>query len=342
MTTATLDRLLAVLVVTLAASGLLSLRAGAPGQGWVFVVHGVVAGMLAVAVVLKVRRSLPRAVGRRRYGRVALGLLVTLGASAALTGGYLWVAGGEIVWLDVGGLIRWTVLTLHAWIGLAVVPLVVIHVLPDRWRLLRPGPQSVPRARERMLTRRSLLVGAGLVGVGIGLRGIADLAERLRGGERRFTGSRWLPPGGVPPATTFLGEPPPPVDESAWRVHVTGAVERPGPWSVDDLRGLGEIERTVILDCTSGWAIETPWRGVPVAALLEAAGTRPEAARIVVRSATGWATELSRAEAAAALLAWGVGGEPLPIGNGAPVRLVIPDRRGLDWVKWVAEVEVRA
>jgi DMSO/TMAO reductase YedYZ molybdopterin-dependent catalytic subunit len=46
------------------------------------------------------------------------------------------------------------------------------------------------------------------------------------------------------------------------------------------------------------------------------------------------------AEARPALLATAVAGEPLGIGNGAPVRLVVPDRRGLDWVKWVTEVEV--
>ena len=30
----------------------------------------------------------------------------------------------------------------------------------------------------------------------------------------------------------------------------------------------------------------------------------------------------------------------LPHANGAPCRLVAPDRRGLEWVKWVTEVEV--
>ncbi len=41
-----------------------------------------------------------------------------------------------------------------------------------------------------------------------------------------------------------------------------------------------------------------------------------------------------------AFLATGVGGVDLPPGNGAPCRLVMPDRRGLDWVKWVSEIRV--
>jgi DMSO/TMAO reductase YedYZ molybdopterin-dependent catalytic subunit len=40
------------------------------------------------------------------------------------------------------------------------------------------------------------------------------------------------------------------------------------------------------------------------------------------------------------LLAWEVAGQPLPVANGAPLRLVVPNRRGLDWVKWVESIEV--
>jgi DMSO/TMAO reductase YedYZ molybdopterin-dependent catalytic subunit len=40
------------------------------------------------------------------------------------------------------------------------------------------------------------------------------------------------------------------------------------------------------------------------------------------------------------VLATGVAGGDLPLANGAPCRLVVSDRRGLDWVKWVAEVVV--
>ena len=39
------------------------------------------------------------------------------------------------------------------------------------------------------------------------------------------------------------------------------------------------------------------------------------------------------------LLAVDVGGAPLSIGHGAPVRLVVPGRRGYHWVKWVSHVE---
>lgn len=332
MTSASLDRLLAVLVVALAATGLLSLRAGTTDDAWVFVLHGILAGALAVAVGLKLRRSLPRAAARGGRRRLALGLVVALGAIGALAFGYLWVAGGRIVWLDLAGLVRWTVLTIHAWIGLVLVPLMIVHLLPQRWRLLRPGRGSVTRVRGR-LSRRSFLTAGAFALAGIGLRGTADLADRLGGEPRRFTGSRWLPSGGVPPPTTFFGEPAPAIDPARWRLT---AGDR--SFALEELAALGETERSAVLDCTSGWALETAWQGVPLATVLGAAGMsahRP----VLIRSVTGWATVIPPAEIAGCLLAWGVAGRDLPVANGAPLRLVAPDRRGLDWVKWVASVE---
>ena len=99
---------------------------------------------------------------------------------------------------------------------------------------------------------------------------------------------------------------------------------------------------SAVLDCTSGWAIETGWRGVPLSAVLDT--TDPTLVggrrRVVVRSVTGWSAVLPLDEARAAFLATGVDGLDLPAGNGAPCRLVVPDRRGLDWVKWVTEIRV--
>src|SRR5690242_12541896 len=138
MSSATLDRVLAVLVVALAATGLLTLHSGDPADGWVFVLHDLLAGALALAVALKLRSSVPRAIAGRRFGRLALGLLVSFVAGAALAGGYLWASSPDVVWLDAASLGRWSLLTLHAWAGLILVPLLVVHLLPKRWRLLRP------------------------------------------------------------------------------------------------------------------------------------------------------------------------------------------------------------
>lgn len=329
MSHATLDRVLAVLVVGMAATGLLTLRAGTPETGWVYVVHGVLAGALLAATVAKLRRSVPRAVRTGAWRRLLLGTLVSLGTMAALTGGFLWVASGEL--LSIGS---WTILTLHAWVGLVLVPLVVLHLLPTRWRLLRP-PRDRSARGGRRLSRRTVLAAGGLALVGVATVGLTGTIDRLRGGTRRFTGSRWLPAGGVPPPTTFFGEGPPAIDVEAWRLTVTNTAGVERAFSLADLRAMGEVERSVVLDCTSGWAMDTTWRGVPLPVVL--ARDAP-AGRWIIRSATGWATVLNADEIADAILAWDVAGAPLPLSNGAPCRLVVPSRRGLDWVKWATDI----
>ena len=336
MSAAALDRLLAVLVAALLVTGLLSLRAGSPPTAPLFVLHGVLAGSLLAAVALKLRRSVPRSMAARRWGTLALALVLAFFTLAALIGGFAWVLFGRI--LSVG---PWTVMTLHAWAALCLAPVLAAHLLPRRWRILRPRTRRSASTRGPRLDRRAALGAMGLAAVGVVVWLAANGIDRVAGGVRRFTGSRWLPDGGVPPATTFFGETVEPVDTAAWRLTVRGAVARPQSLSLAELAALGQIDRDAVLDCTSGWALRTGWRGVSLATLLALAEPAPDARIVIVRSVTGWYARLPLDEARnGALLATGVAGQPLPHGNGAPCRLVAPDRRGLEWVKWVNEVEL--
>ena len=336
---AALDRLLALLIAALVTTGLVTLRLGAENEAWVFVVHGVLAAALAVTVAMKLGRSLPKAIRARRWGRVAFGLVLSAATIGALVAGFAWVASGRLLTVA-----SWTVLTLHAWIGLVLVPITILHLLPRRWRLLRLPSRRASRPAvsrgSRPLTRRQLLTAATLGGASLAIFGAAQLAETLAGGVRRFTGSRWLPAGGVPPDTTFFGEAAPPIDPATWRLRVSDGAAVDVSYELATIRALGEADRTAVLDCTSGWALETTWRGVPLAVVLRDAGTTADPHEVVVRSATGWSTSLDPTELDGALLATGVGGGPLPVANGAPCRLVAPNRRGLDWVKWVTEIRV--
>jgi DMSO/TMAO reductase YedYZ molybdopterin-dependent catalytic subunit len=329
MSSAALDRLLAVLLVAQLATGLLTLRAGSPATAPLFWLHGLLGGALLVAAGEKLRRSVGPAVRSRRWRRLALGALLTLLVAAALVGGFAWVASGRI--LSVG---PWTILTLHAWAALAIVPILVLHLLPRRWRLFRPPAAGRPMSRRAFLAAGSLMVLGGAAW------GTANLFDRMAGGSRRFTGSRWLLAGGVPPPTTFYGEGAPSIDADGWRLTIGGRVSQPRELDVASLARLGVAERDEVLDCTSGWAMRTTWRGTPLPTVLEACGADPDWLSVRVRSATGWMVALDRDEAARALLATHVAGQRLPVGNGAPLRLVVPGRRGLDWVKWVTEIDL--
>jgi DMSO/TMAO reductase YedYZ molybdopterin-dependent catalytic subunit len=338
MSAAALDRLLAVLVAALLVTGLLSLRAGSPPTAPLFVLHGLLAGILLAAVVLKLARSVPRAAAARRWGALGLALLLALFTAAALVGGFAWVVSGRI--LAVG---PWTVMTLHAWAAICLIPVLIAHLVPRRWRVLRmrrASPSSAPDHAPRM-DRRTAIGVIGLAAMGAATWVTATAIERAAGGVRRFTGSRWLPEGGVPPATTFFGEGADPLDAATWRLTVHGRARRPDTFSLAELTALGEVDEEAVLDCTSGWALRTRWSGVPLRAVLARVEPDPSARVAIVRSVTGWYASLPLDEAGdRALLATTVAGQPLPHANGAPCRLVAPDRRGLEWVKWVSEIEL--
>src|SRR5829696_4438508 len=137
MSSAALDRLLAALIVGLAATGAVSLLSGAPRDAWLFLAHDLLAGALAAAVVVKLARSLPKAVRARRWSRLAVAAVLTVAAAGSLVAGFAWVAGGSIIWVDLG-FIRWSLLTLHVVAGITLVPFVLVHLAPRRWRVLRP------------------------------------------------------------------------------------------------------------------------------------------------------------------------------------------------------------
>lgn len=341
MSTATLDRLLAGLVAAQLVTGLLSLRAGSPPTAPLFVVHGLLGAVLLAAVAVKLRRSLPGAIAGGRWRQLAVASVLAVLTLAALLGGFAWVASGRI--LNLG---PWTVLTLHVWAALALLPIALLHLAPRRWRLLVPArrPRAAPpdgsREAHPRFSRRAFLAAGALAAAGGVAWVVAEAADRLQGGVRRFTGSRWLPDGGIPPPTTFFGETTAPLGTAAWRLRVHGRVGRPLTLDVAGLSALGVTERVEVLDCTSGWVMRTSWRGVGLGAVVDAAEPLPGTRHVVVRSVTGWYARLPLDEARRALLATHVAGQPLPHGNGAPCRLVAPDRRGLEWVKWVHEVEL--
>lgn len=349
MSEKTLDRLLAILIVALLATGVLSWRAGRPETVWLYTLHGLLAGLLLAASVVKLRRSLPRAVGQHRWRRLAVALPLAVATLLSLGAGFVWVAGGQLVELG-----PWTLLGWHALLGLAIVPIVLLHLLPKRWLLLRPrtvwperhrDPSAIDsadgaRSPRRSVSRRRVLAAGGLGIAAVGIWSVAGVLDLFSGRPRRFTGSRWLPAGGIPIPTTFFGEGVPSIDPTSWRLRVTGAVDRPVSYDLDALSRLGTGEVAAVLDCTGGWAMETTWQGIPMATILHAAGPRTGARTVEVRSVTGWGAGFSLEAARRTFVATGVAGQPLPAANGAPCRLVVPDRRGLDWVKWVDEIVV--
>src|SRR5690349_16546676 len=107
-----------------------------------------------------------------------------------------------------------------------------------------------------------------------------------------------LPPGqqlAAPRKWPFVGEREPRADNSPWTVSIGGAVGEPRTYSIDDLRSLPQVERTVDIHCVTRWSkLGMRFSGVPLTDLLRAAGADPAARFIsfIARSDRAHSTSL--------------------------------------------------
>jgi DMSO/TMAO reductase YedYZ molybdopterin-dependent catalytic subunit len=312
------------------ASGYFGLTNGDPGKAWILWVHGAVAyAILAVlawkaAVVLgSVRRN--RVLWTPRLAFLAMATVFAF----VLASGLVWAHAGRVIFGPVA------LIELHQWAAAAVGLLLVWHVA------LRRSILRLPPARDRRAFLR--LAAGGFAGVLLwqAAEGLTKLTG-LPGAGRRFTGSYETGSfTGSFPRVSWFTDDPEPVDPAAWRLTIDGLVDHPLDLGYDALARLADGGLEATLDCTGGWYTTQAWAGVRLRRLLREAAPQAGAGSVEVESVTGYSRRFSLAEASDALLALGVAGRPLSHGHGAPVRLVIPDHRGFDWVKWVRRISVR-
>jgi len=168
----------------------------------------------------------------------------------------------------------------------------------------------------------------------------------VRGGEK--TEELELPEGGTVEVTpndemrVRTAEQDPVIDIDTYTLTVTGMVENPLTLTFDDILALPAEERLVDLPCVEGWTETALWKGTQLAPLLESAGVLEGADNVVFSSPGGYTTSLTLADIAETdpLLAYGSNGEMLPHEQGYPLKLVVPERLGYKWIKWVTTIEV--
>ena len=157
----------------------------------------------------------------------------------------------------------------------------------------------------------------------------------------------------------------PEVDAAAFRLKVGGLVNTPKALSIDEIRKMGSTELIAGFECSGnrrpvqGLIGNGRWTGVPLKAVLDAAGLKADAHEIVFFGAdrgketvafrgTNFDVEqqygrsIPRARALASdpapFLAYALNGEPLTKHQGAPLRLIVPGWYGAPNVKWLSEI----
>lgn len=134
-----------------------------------------------------------------------------------------------------------------------------------------------------------------------------------------------------------------------YRLHVGGLVERPMALNLAQIRKLPSRTQITRHDCVEGWSAIGKWKGARLGALLEAARLSPDARYIVFYCADMMeedggglyyeSIDLEDAFHPQTILAYDLNGRPLPIKNGAPLRLRIERQLGYKMAKYVMRVE---
>ena len=158
----------------------------------------------------------------------------------------------------------------------------------------------------------------------------------------------------------------PEVDPTAFRLKVTGLVERPQSLSLDALRAMRRVELVAGFECSGnrrplqGLSSNARWTGVPLRTVLDHAAVKDSAREFVFFGADHGKEEvefrtqkyevdqqfgrsLSREKAMSPepLLAYALNGEPLTKHQGLPLRLLVPGWYGVANVKWLSHIHLQ-
>ncbi|MCU0826306.1 MAG: molybdopterin-dependent oxidoreductase [Tabrizicola sp.] len=137
-----------------------------------------------------------------------------------------------------------------------------------------------------------------------------------------------------------------------YRLTVSGLVDTPLSLSLADLTAMPSRTQITRHDCVEGWSCIAKWQGVPLGTVLTLAKPKLTARYAVFhcydaieRSLSGEvfyyeSIDLLDAYHAQTILAYAMNGAPLPVANGAPLRLRVERQLGYKMAKYVHTIEL--
>ena len=142
----------------------------------------------------------------------------------------------------------------------------------------------------------------------------------------------------------------PAISKQAWRLEVSGLVERPLVLTWEDFMALPQTEDVSDFHCVTTWSrMDNRWGGVTFVDLMAHVGVMPSATHVF---ATGYdeapgmgipyTTNLSLEDAMApdVMLVHTWEGAPLPREHGGPVRMITPRLYAWKGAKWIRKIEL--
>lgn len=134
-----------------------------------------------------------------------------------------------------------------------------------------------------------------------------------------------------------------------FKIRVGGLVMHPLEMSLADIQALPSRTQITRHDCVEGWSAIGKWKGARLSALLEKVQPLPDARFVVFYCADRWGSahapyyesiDLEDARHEQTLLAYELNDAPLPIANGAPLRLRVERQLGYKMAKYIMAIEL--
>ncbi|MER0444749.1 molybdopterin-dependent oxidoreductase [Streptomyces sp. Edi4] len=209
-------------------------------------------------------------------------------------------------------------------------------------------PEPTPSPPRGTPIGRRLVLGM----LGFGVAGVAS-APYVQGGVESFlgaaadkdpTGLTSLLPNGGGFRYYSVTSSVPTKSAADYRLTVDGMVTRPTTYTLDALRALPQTRLVRDVQCVTGWRVPgTPFAGVQLSRLLDAAGVRPGAGAVRFTCFDGAYSEsltLEQARRDDVLVALSMQDKPVSHVHGGPVRLYVAPMYFYKSAKWLSGITV--
>jgi DMSO/TMAO reductase YedYZ molybdopterin-dependent catalytic subunit len=126
------------------------------------------------------------------------------------------------------------------------------------------------------------------------------------------------------------------------RLDVTGLVEHPLSFTLDEVLARQQYSKVITLNCVEGWSATLLWEGVLLDDLFQLAGVKSGAVNVIFHALDTYTSSLTLdfVRQNKILLAHQLNGVPLPAERGFPFQVVAEDKWGYKWAKWVKKIEL--
>lgn len=132
----------------------------------------------------------------------------------------------------------------------------------------------------------------------------------------------------------------PKIDPAIFRLNVKGDINNPLSLSMADIHQMPFTSMTIRHVCVEGWAAIVQWGGLRLRDIVALAQPKQNVRYVYFKSADGYyeSWDIASAMHPQTLMAYQKNDAPLPIDNGAPLRLASPIKLGYKQSKWVTDI----